>query len=218
LNRVPGLGADLVYGGRTADRVPTAAHRFLVLWGSGCTTANALACTVAGTQGTYHLVYQARTVVTAARYAANPDRAWWVGTLMHEIGHATGLGHFDGTYLGRGELMRWAGGPNTVEAGDANGLRRLAPPGRITASVRGRRTAGGARELVVRAANAGLGGLRSIRTDCLRNGHWVTVATVSGRFDGVTAERVVGTVAGGSTCRAVVRSKAAAYTTAAVVV
>jgi hypothetical protein len=217
LNRTPGLGADLVYGGRTTDRVPTAAHRFLVVWGSGC-TANALACTVDGTQGTYHLIYQARTVVTASRYAANPDRTWWTGTLMHEIAHATGLGHFDGTYLGRGQLMRWAGGPNTIEAGDANGLRRLAPPGRVTATVRARSAGNGRYQLVVRAANAGLGGLRSIRTDCLTNGHWVTVATAAGRFDGVSAERVVGTAAAGSTCRAVVRSKAAAYTSPAVTV
>lgn len=216
LNRIPGLGADLVYGGRTTDRVPTAAHRFLVVWGSGCTTSMALACTLDGTQGTYRLIFQARTIVTASRYAANPDRTWWVGTLMHEIAHATGLGHFDGTYLGRGQLMRWAGGPNTVEAGDANGLRRLAPPGRVTASVRARSAGAGRYDLVVRAANAGLGGLRSIRTDCLRNGHWVTVATVAGRFDGVSAERVVGRAAAGSTCRAVVRSKAAAYTTRSV--
>jgi hypothetical protein len=206
VNAVSGFGASLVYGGLTTDTTPTAAHRFVVVWGSGCTTAGSLACTVAGTQGTDRFVYQARTVVTASRYAANPNTAWWVGTLMHEIGHAVGLAHFDGTYAGGYQLMRWAGGPNTIRPGDANGLRRIAPPGAVTASLRGV-ARGGGYDVVVRAANSGLGGVRSVRADCLgTDGAWHAVGAVSGWFDGRSVDRTLATVGAGSTCRAVVRS------------
>jgi hypothetical protein len=144
--------------------------------------------------------------VTASRYAANPNTAWWVGTLMHEIGHAVGLAHFDGTYAGGYQLMRWAGGPNTIRPGDANGLRRIAPPGAVTASLRGV-ARGGGYDVVVRAANSGLGGVRSVRADCLgTDGAWHAVGAVSGWFDGRSVDRTLATVGAGSTCRAVVRS------------
>ncbi|HEU0132131.1 MAG TPA: hypothetical protein VFQ85_14175 [Mycobacteriales bacterium] len=219
LNAVSGFGADLAYGGRTTDTVPTSAHRFLVVWGgSGC-ASTALACTTDGTQGTYHLIYQARTIVMSARYNANPSTTWWVGTLMHEIAHATGLGHFDGAYLGTYQLMRWANGPNAIQTGDANGLRRLAPPGALSASLRGRPTGGNRYDLVVRAGNAGLGGLRAIRTECTdASGAWVTVGLSSGTWDARAADRVVGSVTAPRTCRATVRSKAGRLTTAAVTI
>jgi hypothetical protein len=206
VNAVSGFGATIAYGGLTSDTAPTAAHRFVIVWGSGCTTASSLACTVAGTQGTNRFVYQARTIVTATRYAANPNTAWWVGTLMHEIGHAVGLGHFDGTYAGGYQLMRWAGGPNTIRPGDVNGLRRIAPPGPVTASLRGV-ASGGWYLVLVRAANSGLGGIRSIRTDCLgTNGVWYAKGAVSGYFDGRAVDHAIATVRAGSTCRAVVHS------------
>jgi hypothetical protein len=207
LDKVDGFGVDLRYGGRTTDTAPTAAHRFVVVWGSGCATASALACTTNGMQGAYHYVYQARTVVMASRYAANPSPSAWLGTLMHEIAHAVALEHFDGTYGGRYQLMRWAGGPNAIQAGDANGLRRLAPGGAVSARLRGVRT-GAFYDLVVRTANAGLGGIRAVRTDCLDGtGAWRTVARVTGTWDGRSAERTVGYATAGATCRAVVRSK-----------
>jgi hypothetical protein len=216
LNAVTGFGADLAYGGLTTDTGPTAAHRFVVVWGSGCPTSGALACTVAGVQGAYHLVFQARTVVSASRYAADPSTSWWVGTLMHELGHAVGLAHFDGTYAGGYQLMRWAGGPNTIRPGDANGLRRLAPPGAVSASLRGV-ASGGRYDLVVRAANPGLGGVRDIRAQCLTaGGGWLVVGIVIGQFDGRAVDRTLAHVPAGSTCRAVVRSNDRAVTSAAV--
>jgi hypothetical protein len=220
INAVSGFGADLVYGGKTAATRPTSANRFVVVWGSGCGTTNALSCTTNSSQGTYAYVYQGRVIVTASRYAANPDPTWWVGTLMHELGHATGLAHYDGTYLGSYQLMRWANGPNAIRPGDVNGLRRIAPPGRLSGSVRAVRN-GAAYDLVVRAANAGLGGVRSIRTDCTdAAGTYRTVKTVSGKFDSRAADRAAGSFAppAGATrrCRAVIRSKAASYTTASI--
>ena len=221
LNAVPGFGADLVYGGRTTATRPTASQRFVVVWGSGCATS-ALACTTDGTQGTYDFVYQGRVVVTASRYAANPSTTWWVGTLMHELAHATGLGHFDGTYLGSYQLMRWANGPNAIKPGDANGLRRIAPPGRLSGSLRAVRN-GAAYTLVVRTASTGLGGVRSVRTECAdAAGTYRTVAVVSGKWDIRAADRTAGsyTPPAGATrrCRAVVKSKAASYTTPSVTV
>lgn len=214
-NQVSGLGADVVYGGRTADTAPTAAHRFLVVWGSGC-DGSSLACTTTTTQGTYHYVFQARTAVAPARYAANPSTALWVGTLMHELGHALGLGHFDGTYGGRYQLMRWANGPNAIQSGDANGLRRIAPGGTLGITLRGVRN-GAAYDLVTRATNNGLGGIRAVRTDCLdAAGVWRTVARVDGTFDGRSADRKVGSAAPGRTCRAVARSKTRTLTSASV--
>jgi hypothetical protein len=215
LNKVSGFGADVVYGGRTADTAPTTAHRFVVVWGSGCDSTS-LACTTTTTQGTGHFVFQARTAVAPSRYAANPNTALWVGTLMHEVAHAVGLGHFNGTYGGRYQLMRWANGPNTVQSGDANGLRRVDPAGALAVSVSGVRN-GAAYSLVVRTTNSGLGGLRAVRTDCLdAAGVWRTVGRVDGVFDGRTADRTVGSADPGRTCRAVARSKARLVISAAV--
>lgn len=52
----------------------------------------------------------------------------WSATIRHELGHAAGLGHFDGVYRGSTQVMRsvnhapvW-----TFKAGDVNGLRYLA--------------------------------------------------------------------------------------------
>jgi hypothetical protein len=216
LNKVNGFGADLVYAGKATTTTPDAAHRFVVVWGSGCPTADALACTIDSTQGSDHFVYQARTIVTASRYAANPGTTWWVGTLMHEIAHASGLGHFNGTYGGTYQLMRWADGPNAVQHGDANGLRRLAASGIVTASLRAVR-GGGTHALVVRASNSGLGGLRAMHTECRdASGTWRIVARLAGTWDGRTADRTLGSATSGQTCRAVVRSKARTVTTAAV--
>ena len=220
INRVPGFGADVVYGGRTTATAPNATHRFVVVWGSGCSSTHALACTLSGTQGTYDLIYQARAIVTKARYDANPDPTLWVGTLIHEIGHASGLSHYDGTYLGRYQLMRWAGGPNTAQAGDLNGLRRIAPGGRVTASIRAARTLWGY-DLHVTSANAGLGGVRWIATQCTdSSGAWAHIASTSGRFDGRAAERRVGSVTAlrSRQCRAVVRSKTTTVYSAAITI
>jgi len=218
VNRVSGFGADLVYGGRTSATAPNATNRFLIVFGSGCSSSTALACTQAGTQGSYSLVYQAKVVVSRARYDANPSSTLWTGTLIHELGHSAGLSHYDGTYLGRYQLMRWAGGPNAAQAGDLNGLRHVAPGGRVSASMRAVRTLSGW-NLLVTTANAGLGGIRSIATQCAdASGTWQNVATTSGRLDGRTAERTVGSVAfyGPRQCRAVVRSKLSAVTTATI--
>jgi len=51
INKVSRFGADIRYGGKVTDTAPTAAHRFLVVWGA-CGSASALACTTTGTQGT----------------------------------------------------------------------------------------------------------------------------------------------------------------------
>jgi hypothetical protein len=221
LNSVSGYGVDLAYGGRTTDTGPTAAHRFVIYWGSGCSSSTALACTLNGTQGTYHLIYQSRTIVNRARYLANSNGGWWIGTLMHEMSHASGLGHFDGGYLGTYQLMRWANGPNSVQVGDANGLRKVAPGGRVSASVRAVQTSVGSYDLVVTASNAGLGGLRSIVTQCTDTlGAWKTVATVTGRWDTRPASRTVGNVfslvSGTKSCRAVVKSKTNTVTTSSI--
>jgi hypothetical protein len=211
LNRVPSLGADVVYGGLTSATGPTASQRFVVTFGSGCSTSSALGCTFTGTQGSYDLIYQARVVVTRAKYVANPSSTLWIGTLIHEMGHGLGLGHYDGTYGGSYQNMRWAGGPNAVMPGDANGIRAIAPGGRLTARLRAARTFTGF-TLYVTTANNGFGGVRSITTQCMdASGAWTDVATTSGRLDGRTAERQVGSVSAwpGSTrqCRAYVRSK-----------
>lgn len=205
-NQVSGLGADVVYGGRTTDTSPTSAHRFLVVWGSGCASTS-LACTTTTTQGTDHFVFQARTAITPSRYAANPNTALWVGTLMHELGHALGLGHYDSAYGGTYQLMRWANGPNAIQHGDANGLRRMAAPGTLVVSLSGVRGST-SYALVVRTTDYGFGGIRAVRTDCLdMAGVWRTVGRVDGTFDGRTADRTVGSAAPGRTCRAVARSK-----------
>src|SRR3712207_9488269 len=103
-------------------------------FGSGCSSSSALGCTITSSQGTYKFVFQAKSIITLSRYRANPDPTWWVGTLMHEIAHGTGLGHYDSTYSGSYQLMRSANGPDVIRGGDANGLRRVAPAGRISAS------------------------------------------------------------------------------------
>ena len=221
VNRVSGFGADVVYGGKTSSTTPNGTNRFLVVFGSGCASSSALGCTMAGTQGSYDLIYQAKVVVSRAKYDANPSTSLWTGTLVHEIAHGSGLSHYDGTYAGRYQLMRWAGGPNALQAGDLNGLRRMAPGGRVTASLRAVRHFGNA-DLVVLTTNSGLGGIRSITTQCLdANGAWQTIATVSGKFDGRGAERTVGnvsTLSGSRQCRAIVRSKTAAVTSATITV
>lgn len=222
LNRVSGFGADIVYGGLTSATQPNGTNRFLVVWGSGCSSASALACTFTGTQGSYNLIYQARAIISRARYNANPSTSLWVGTLIHEMAHGTGLGHYDRTYLGRYQLMRWAGGPNTIEAGDANGLRRIAPAGRVSASIRAVRAFGGF-NLVVHAGNAGLGGIRSIVTQCTdASGAWQQIGTVSGKLDGKPVDRTVGSyvalVGSSRSCRAIVKSKTATVTSAVITV
>ena len=206
LNAVSGFGADLAYGGTTGDTGPTAAHRFVVRWGSGC-ASTALACTSTTTQGTYHLIFQAITVVSASRYRANPSTTWWTGTLMHELAHAVGLGHYNATYGGTYQLMRWAGGPDAIQHGDANGLRAVNPGGALAVSVRGRLN-GATYDVIVRASSTGLGGIRAIRTDCLDSaGVWRTLARIAGAWDSRAHDYAVGHVAGGRTCRAVVKSK-----------
>lgn len=215
VNKVSGFAADLRYAGTTADTAPTAAHRFLVVWGA-CGSSSALACTLTGTQGTYDLIYQARTTVSAARYASNPSTSWWVGTLMHELGHAVGLDHYNSAYGGSYQLMRWAGGPNVLRSGDANGLRRVAPAGHISASLRWDYG-----DLVVTTSSTGLGGIRSITTQCTdAYGTYRTVRAVSGTYDIRPYARTVGAfwAPDGATrhCRAVVKSKTGSYVTPAV--
>lgn len=221
LNRVPGFGADIVYGGKTGSTTPNGSNRFLVQFGS-CASSSALGCTMSGTQGSYDLIYQAKVVISRAKYDASPgNTSLWTGTLMHEIAHGSGLGHFDSTYGGRYQLMRWTGGPNAIQAGDVNGLRRMAPGGRVSASIRYVRHFGSA-DLVVLTSNSGLGGIRSISTQCLdADGTWQTVATVAGKWDGRGAERTVGnvsTLGGSRQCRAVVRSKTALVTSPTITV
>jgi hypothetical protein len=207
LDAVSGVGADLAYGGTTGDTSPTPAHRFLVRWGGGCASSS-LACTSTTTQGTYHLIFQALTLVSPSHYAANPSTTWWTGTLMHELAHAVGLGHYNATYGGTYQLMRWAGGPDAIQHGDANGLRALDPSGLLAVSVRGRLNGTGY-DLVVRASNSGLGGVRAIRTDCLDSaGVWRALARIAGAWDSRTHEYAVGHVSGSRICRAVVKSKA----------
>lgn len=211
VNATSRFGAHVVYGGKTTATAPSATRRFVIVFGSGCSSSSALGCTITSTQGTYRMVFQAKTIITLSRYRANPSTTWWIGTLMHEIGHGTGLGHYDAAYGGSYQLMRSANGPDYIKTGDANGLRGIAKPGNVTATLAPRRTLGGF-SLAVRTANSGLGGVRAIRTQCTDSaGAWRTVATASGTWDGRTAERVVGTFAvptgAARLCRAIVRSK-----------
>jgi hypothetical protein len=116
--------------------------------------------------------------------------------------------------------MRWAGGPNSLQAGDANGLRHLAPGGRVTASIRAVKSLSGW-SFVVHTANSGLGGIRSIVTQCTKvDGTWETVGTATGRFDGKPGDRTVGSIGRvfgyTRTCRAIVRSKTATASSASV--
>lgn len=222
LNAVSGFGAHLVYGGRTTATAPTPTRRFVVVFGSGCSTAGALGCTVTTTQGAFRQVFQAKTIVTLSRYRANPSPTWWVGTLMHEIAHGVGLGHYDAAYNGSYQLMRPSGGPDELHLGDRNGLRRVAPGGRIVASLAPRQV-GTVHTLAVRTSNSGLGGIRAIRTQCTdAGGTWRSVALVTGNFDGRLADRVVGSFTPPSgavrSCRAIVRSKTAVLTTPGVTV
>ncbi|HVF04168.1 MAG TPA: hypothetical protein VNA20_04955 [Frankiaceae bacterium] len=222
LNAVPGFGAHLVYGGRTTATAPTSTRRFVLVFGSGCSTANALGCTITTTQGAFRQIFQAKSIITLSRYRANPSPTWWIGTLMHEIAHGVGLGHYDSAYNGSYQLMRSSGGPDELHLGDRNGLRRVAPPGRIAASVVPRRV-GTVHALAVRTSNSGLGGIRAIRTQCTDGtGTWRNVALVTGNFDGRLTERVVGSFAppNGTTrgCRAIVRSKSSVLTTPSVAV
>ena len=223
VNAVSRFGAHLVYGGKTTATGPTATRRFVVVFGSGCSSRDALGCTITSTQGTYRLIFQAKSIVTLSRYRANPSPTWWIGTLMHEITHGTGLGHFDSTYNGSYQLMRSANGPDDIRAGDVNGLRRVAPGGRVTAVLTARPSLTGRYALVVRTANSGLGGIRAIRTQCTdASGVWRTAGLVSGRYDTRATDRVVGSYdppAGATrSCRAIVRSKTGVYTTRGVAV
>ncbi|HEX8004651.1 MAG TPA: hypothetical protein VF519_18345 [Mycobacteriales bacterium] len=216
LNRTSGLGADLVYAGLTSATAPTASQRFVVVWGSGCTSSTALACTYTGTQGSYDLIYQARVVMTRGKYDRNPNSTLWIGTLIHEMSHGLGLGHYDSAYGGTYQNMRWANGPNAVMAGDGNGLRGIAPGGRVYARLHGARTLSGFR-LVVTTANSGFGGIRSITTQCLdSDGVWQNVSSTVGRLDGRPADRTVGSInlliGQSRSCRAVVKSKTATVT------
>lgn len=222
VNAVSGFGAHVVYGGKTTATGPTSTRRFVVAFGSGCSESSALGCTITSTQGTYRMIFQARVIITLSRYRANPSTTWWTGTLMHEITHAMGLGHYDSTYGGSYQLMRSANGPDYIKSGDVNGLRDVAPAGRISAYVTPK-LASGRYTLVVRTANSGLGGIRAVRTQCTDSrGAWQTVGLVAGTYDTRATNRVVGSYAPprGATrsCRAVVRSKTAVYTTASVTV
>ena len=222
LNAVSGVGAHLVYGGRTAATAPTATRRFVVVFGSGCSTPDALGCAITTTQGTSRMIFQARTIMMLSRYRANPSPTHWIGTLMHEMAHSMGLGHFDSAYNGSYQLMRSSGGPDELHLGDRNGLRRVAPAGWVSASLTPR-TSGTSYALVVRTANNGLGGIRAIRTQCKdASGVWRTVRLVVGNFDGIPTERTVGWYAPptgtGRYCQAIVRSKSRVVTTAPVYV
>jgi hypothetical protein len=222
LNAVPGFGAHVVYGGKTTVTGPTSTRRFVVVFGSGCSGTGALGCTITSQQGTYKMVFQAKTIITLSRYRANPSTTWWTGTLMHELGHGMGLGHYDSTYNGSYQLMRWADGPDTIKSGDMNGLRDVAPGGAVSGVLTPRRTTGGY-DLVVRTANSGLGGVRAVRTQCTdAAGAWQTVGLAAGTWDTRSTERKVGTYAppkGASrSCRAIVRSKTDTYTTPRVTV
>ena len=223
VNAVPGFGAHLVYGGRTSVTAPTSTRRFVVVFGSGCTKTSALGCTITTTQGSYRYVFQAKVIVTLSRYRANPSTTWWTGTLMHELMHGSGLGHYDSVYNGSYQLMRSANGPDTIRSGDISGLRRVAPGGAVSAKLTPRPRSAGGYSLVVRTANAGLGGIRAVRTQCTdAAGAWRTVGLIAGVYDSRARDRVVGafTPPAGRTryCRAIVRSKTRVYTTARVAV
>jgi hypothetical protein len=223
VNAVAGFGAHVVYGGRTTATGPTSTRRFVVVFGGGCTQTSALGCTITSTQGTYKMVFQAKTIVTLSRYRANPSPTWWTGTLMHEIGHAMGLGHYESSYGGTYQLMRSANGPDFVKNGDTNGLRDVAPAGGLSAYVTAKPRSTGGYTLVVRTANSGLGGVRAVRTQCTdAHGAWQTTGLIAGTYDTRATNRTVGafTPPRGATrsCRAVVRSKTAVMTTKSVAV
>jgi hypothetical protein len=222
VNAVSGFGADLVYAGKTTVTGPTSTRRFVVVFGSGCSSTNALGCTVTSTQGTYKLIFQAKTIVTLSRYRANPSTTWWTGTLMHELAHASGLGHYESSYGGSYQLMRSASGPDYIKSGDANGLRALGRAGTVSATLTATASSG-VYALVVRTANTGLGGIRAVRTQCTdSSGAWQTTGLVAGTYDTRATNRTVGHYdpPAGATryCRAIVRSKTAVYTTANVTV
>ncbi len=74
-------------------------------------------------------VHHSRVVICPGlyRYPAWQQSA----TVHHELGHAVGLGHYNGVYRGRTQVMRWQnhGGVANYQAGDLNGLRFLANHG-----------------------------------------------------------------------------------------
>lgn len=70
---------------------------------------------------------QSARVVICPRLYRYP-RWQWSATVRHELGHAVGLGHFDGSYKGSTQVMRSVNHAPvaTFKAGDINGLKYLA--------------------------------------------------------------------------------------------
>lgn len=223
LNQAPGLGADLVYGGRTADRADSRAHRFVVAFTGGCPTRRALACTDLRVHG-HDQVHGALVRVMRSRYLDRPDRELWIGTVAHELAHALGLGHYDKWVDGRRQLMYSGVGANTVQSGDATGLRRMAPPGRLSVTLRivGRTLA--TMQATVAVGADGLGGVRLVWVECTDvYGRWQSVAGVTGTFDiryaGYALSWPRGTgLPRSAQCRGRARSKAASAVSPAVAV
>lgn len=80
-------------------------------------------------------VHSGRVVICPGLYKYG---SWqWSSTIRHELGHAAGLGHFDGTFRGTTQVMRSvnSGGVSTFQAGDLNGLRFFARNNRTVKSL-----------------------------------------------------------------------------------
>ncbi len=228
INAAPGLGADVVYGGRTSATDPGAGHRFLVQWRStSACGSSALGCTLNDTQGSYKLIFGSRITILSGRYYANPSTEQWVGTLTHELGHALGLGHYGGTYGGHYQLMKPSAGPHSPQSGDVNGLRTLDRAGSLAARLTPAATrfhGGSQARMTVRTRGTGLGGVRSVTIQCLdARGVLRTIARRTGAWDILGRDHVfTWTVGSGgaytSRCRALVTSKLARTYSASVTV
>jgi hypothetical protein len=95
---------------------------------AGCTGGHA-----GMTWNTWMPLSRGRVYMRSARVVICPSlyryaRWQWSATIRHELGHAAGLGHFDGTYRGSTQVMRSVNHAPVAsfKAGDVNGLKYLA--------------------------------------------------------------------------------------------